>query len=151
MKTLFTIILLIAAGSSAFGQQTFQKASAATASKAQASCCCVISPENQQLVLSYLDKLKDAYVSQDQGFLMSILDVDRDQLTDLYNEFMDEDILKAEIEDVTMSPASENSDKIESSFKLTREGYNFSDNKNVTLLWNISDPNHPKIIEVIVK
>lgn len=145
--TLISAMLFITTGVSAYGETATQSSDSAV----EATCCQEVSSENRQLILSYLDKLKDAYLSQDQGFLMSILDVDRDELTDLYNEFMDEDVDKAGIEDVVVTQICKSPQKIKTSFKLTREGYNFSDSKNVTILWEISDPNHPKITEVTTK
>ncbi|MCM1504362.1 MAG: hypothetical protein NC127_04110 [Muribaculum sp.] len=145
--TLISAMLFITTGVSAYGETASQSSD----SVVEATCCQEVSSENRQIILSYLDKLKDAYLSQDQGFLMSILDVDRDELTDLYNEFMDEDVDKAGIEDVVVTQICESPKKIKTSFKLTREGYNFSDSKNVTILWEISDPHHPKITEVTTK
>ena len=116
--------------------------------KQEKSCCDSVTPEEKATVLSYLDKLKDAYVNQDQGFLMSLLDVDQSTMTDLYNEFMDEVILDADIDDISVCKSSGQNATIKSSFKLSRKGYNFSDNKYVSILWNLSDSNHPKIIKV---
>lgn len=112
------------------------------------ACCDSVAPNDRAIILTYLDKIKEAYVNQDQGFLMSILDVDQSAMTDLYNEFMDEEILDAAIDDITVCSDSNQKKSFKSSFKLSRKGYNFSDNKYVSILWDFSDPNHPKIVDV---
>lgn len=112
------------------------------------ACCDSVATNDRAIILTYLDKLKESYVNQDLGFLMSILDVDQSAMNDLYNEFMDEEILDAAIEDITICSDSNQKKSFKSSFKLSRKGHNFSDNKYVSILWDFSDPNQPKIVDV---
>lgn len=148
MKKIVTcILLIIGLATTASAQNTGCCASNCPESK---NCADTTESVNRTLVLTSIEKLKDAYINQDMGFLMEILDVDQSTMTDLYNEFMDEDITNVEIQDIAIDKVCGKENTLKSSFKLMRGGYNFSDSKHVTLLWDLSHPNYPRITEVTV-
>ncbi len=147
MKRIIIAITLAALSIGAYADHHGGNSCCADKEACQADACST----DRTIVADYLVKLREAYLSQDLGFLMSILDIDQSTLNDLYNEFMGDDVDKAEIADLDIAPIAGQEHALSSSFTLIRKGYNFSDNKHVTLSWDTSDPNHPKITDVTFK
>ena len=153
MKTIILSIVLSGMASTGVYAQCCNRNAEVCDTPATEVCCAEtdISQPERMTLMGYISKLKDAYVNMDQGFIMSMLDVDQATMAELYNEFMDAEILNAQIDDVKIKRTGTNPKSYESSFILSRRGYNFSDNKHVTLIWDYSDPNSPKITGVTCK